>query len=52
MDNISSWLVSLVGEVPEDVGSSDMVLWVVGCFVLIFLLCELFAFLHNLFRNI
>lgn len=52
MSDIVSWLTSLVGVVPEDVESPDMVVWVISAFVLIFLLCELFAFLHNLFRSI
>lgn len=48
---IIDYLVQLVGELPEEVNSPDMLLWVLGCFVLIFLLCEVFAFLHNIFRS-
>lgn len=52
MADIVSWVSSLVGVVPEDASSPDMVVWVVSAFFLFFLLCELFAFLHNIFRNI
>lgn len=47
---IVQYLTDLVGQIPSDVTSGDFVVFVIGCFVLLFLLGELFAFLHNIFR--
>lgn len=49
---IVDYITQLVGTLPEDTSSPDFVLFILGCFVLLFLLGELFAFLHNIFRSL
>lgn len=51
MTTIVDFLTQLVGELPSDPSSPDMVLWVLGVMVLIFLVCELFALLHTIFKS-
>lgn len=46
---VYDWLVMLIGEVPEGLES---VVYVLAGIVVIFLLCELFAFLHSIFNRI
>lgn len=46
---VYNWLVTLIGEVPEGL---EPTVYVLAGIVVIFLLCELFAFLHSVFNRI
>lgn len=46
---IQTFLADLIGQAPE---GAEIVTYVFAFLVVVFILAEMFAFLHNLFRSI